>query len=93
MPLSNLPGVASVPVSTVTGSVLLTYDTSRSTSEVILDLLRRNGYVQTEAAGAAVRRASRRAEDWALTAAPKVGQMVLSWAAERALAAAVAALW
>jgi copper chaperone CopZ len=90
--LSHIAGIASIEVNTVTGSVLLTYDTSRTTSEVIVDVLRRSGYVETEAPDRAVRPVSREGAHWAQTVTPKVGQIVLSWAAEQALAAAVGAL-
>jgi copper chaperone CopZ len=91
-----VPGVLSTMANPLTGSITVTYDANGLNSAVIMDTLRKQGYLDAQR-----KKCDRPATpaQRSLTrtlvmdiAVPKLGKMILGWTVERALAAAVAAL-
>jgi hypothetical protein len=100
--IAGTPHVHSVEANPVTGSIVVRYDHARLDASVLLGILRGNGYVDTAVetrttgnATAVSRPAVSMNPAQALlmeAAAAKVGQIVLRWTVERAIAAAIAGL-
>lgn len=93
--LLPIPGVASVVVNTVTGSITVTYDAAQLNSAFLSGVLHWHGYVDAQAKegrqpSAPVQPSLGRT--LLNIAASKVGKMIVNWTVERALTAAIAAL-
>jgi Heavy metal associated domain 2 len=106
--VAGTPHVYSVEANPLTGSITVRYDHARMDASTLLGILRGNGYLEGSATAvetrtiveagrpaAAGRAAVSMTPAEALlmqAAAAKVGQIVLSWTIERAIAAAIAGL-
>jgi copper chaperone CopZ len=92
--LAATPGVLSAKANPVTGSIIVTYDTTRLAAPAILGVLHQNGYLdmETNVCERAAAQPSFAGRLLTEVVAPKLGQFVLSWTVERTLAAAVTAL-
>ncbi len=101
--LGATPHVFSVETNPLTGSITVRYDPARLSAAAILEVLRRNGYLEGAATVAQTHTIGQRppAAGFPLSpaqalfmqvAVPKMGQIILTWTIERALTAAIAGL-
>jgi hypothetical protein len=91
--LAAIPGVTSASANTLTGSTIVTYNTKRVNSEIILDVFRHSGYLETTHANETMRAVSSPAASlFTVVILPKLGVAILGWTVERALTAAFSVL-